>query len=150
MLLKAAGAVALLILSVAAVEAKEPQWLLIQEASSARLDGQVLTLIDAEPETIAFTERPDRLVRHIDRDTYLKMWDAGIDGFAADPPNAGISSATAAGVVDAVVELRNPRVEAGNLLYDIVIVSGTVPPDATSVSVFIDSCPTSVNPLITD
>ncbi len=150
MVLKSAGAVALLLMSVAAVQASEPQWLLIQEASSARFDGHVLTLVDAEPETIAFTERPDRLVRHIDQDTYLKMWGTEIEGFAADPPNAGISSVTAAGVVDAVAELRNPRIEAGNLLYDIVVVSGTIPPDASSVSVFIDSCPTSVNPLITD
>ena len=150
MLLKFAGAAALLFMSAVAVHASEPQWLLIQEAPSARFDGQVLTLVDAEPQTIAFTERPDRLVRHIDHDTYLKMWGTDIDGFAADPPNAGISSVTARGVVDAVAELRNPRVEAGNLLYDVVVVSGTVPPEASSVSVFIDSCPTSVNPLITD
>jgi hypothetical protein len=73
---------------------------------------------------------------------YLKEWTAaaGKDNFRADPPNATLS-VYEPGKADnsiVVVEITNPVVDGGDLIYTYKIIEGTMPTAGGAASLFID------------
>ena len=91
--------------------------------------------------TLFFTDRPVRMAGHYHtRDEFLPLWSEGPDSFAKNPPNATLSIVEASNpdLANAVVELRNPRMNGNDLVYDIKIVEGTVPQAAGAAVLFID------------
>ena len=91
--------------------------------------------------TLFFTDRPVRIAGHYHtRDEFLPLWSEGPDSFAKNPPNATLSIVEASNpdLVNAVVELRNPRMNGNDLVYDIKVVEGTVPQAAGAAVLFID------------
>ena len=74
------------------------------------------------------------------RDEFLKLWSEGPDSFAKNPPNATLSMLEVgqADLQNAVINLKNPRIQGKDLIYDITIIEGTVPQTAGDAVLFID------------
>jgi hypothetical protein len=74
------------------------------------------------------------------RDEFLKLWSEGPDSFAKSPPNATLSMLEVgqADLQNAVINLKNPRMQGRDLIYDITIIEGTVPQSAGDAVLFID------------
>ena len=91
--------------------------------------------------TLFFTDRPVRMAGHYHtRDEFLKLWSEGPDSFAKNPPNATLSMLEVgqADLQNAVINLKNPRLQGRDLIYDITIIEGTVPQSAGDAVLFID------------
>ena len=70
----------------------------------------------------------------------VEDWGNGSDNFAKDPPNATVSAfqKDGSGVRDAVVVLKNPKLEGENLVFDVDILEGDIKGADGAASVFID------------
>jgi hypothetical protein len=91
--------------------------------------------------TLFFTDRPVKMAGHYHtRDEFLKLWSEGPDSFAKNPPNATLSllEVGKADLQNAVINLKNPRMQGKDLIYDITIIQGTVPQAAGDAVLFID------------
>jgi hypothetical protein len=113
--------------------------LYVQTAKNVAFKDGVLTLQEAAPVTVFFSERPKRLVGHLRNDLFLKQWSEGKNSFKSDSPNAVLSvfneTARPSG---AVVVLSNPRLDGKNLLYDARILNGSLPATGPESTLFID------------
>ena len=89
------------------------------EAGVGSHDG-VLTLENVSKETIAFSDRPERIARIIPTDEYLTLFETVGGGpednsFLADPPNAAFSCAVGPSeIVRAVFVLHSPSEALGS------------------------------------
>ena len=63
----------------------------VQQASSMQYDGTTMTLSGLAPSTVYFSDRPYRLVGHVDNETFVSLWGADGGTFNTDPPNAAVS-----------------------------------------------------------
>jgi len=70
----------------------------------------------------------------------VMQWDDDKGSFAKTPPNATISVLGGDGskVEDAVVTLRSPKIEAGNLTFDVSVLEGSLSGDSGPAALFID------------
>src|SRR3954447_19817892 len=70
----------------------------------------------------------------------IVQWDEGNDNFAKDPPNATVSVLGGDGskVSDAVVTLKAPKLEGGNLTFDVVVLEGSLAGSSGPAALFID------------
>jgi hypothetical protein len=120
------------------VEADEIEALYVQTASSMSYDNGKLTLHSLAPTTLFFSDRPDRVTGHVTSQDFVESWGKGRDSFASDPPNAALSIFHPDGVSDVVVELRNPKLDGGDLTYTVEILDGEMPASGGPNSLFID------------
>jgi hypothetical protein len=74
------------------------------------------------------------------RDEFLKLWSEGPDSFAKNPPNATLSilEVGRADLQNVVINIRNPRIQGKDLIYDIRVIEGTMPQAAGDAVLFID------------
>ena len=91
--------------------------LFVVNSAGAKLEGDKLTMTGVAANSIVFADRPVRAAGHVTTEQFIMQWDEGADNFIKDPPNATISVLGGDGskVEDAVVTLRSPKLEAGNL-----------------------------------
>ena len=147
--------------ALSAAAADKPVFMFVQVADDGALapkEGSpgeyVLTLRGVAPQTVYFSDRPQRVAGHMPTDAFLKS----IGFLDSNPPNAAITVVGAAeGEDTVVVELRRPQYDAAKstLQYDVTIlkdVKGGLAfydksRDAklalkfSNVSLFIDDCP---------
>ena len=82
-----------------AVAKKAPSFMFVLSAKQAELkkgkDGSTLLVIKKSDldQTIEFSDRPYRIVKYTTGSDLAKDWSEGENSFAADPPNAVLSSA---------------------------------------------------------
>jgi hypothetical protein len=71
---------------------------------------------------------------------FVDLWGEGDNSFTADPPNAVLSfvDAGADAPTDAVIVIKKPLLEGGQLSYSIDVLEGTVPAQGGPVTLFID------------
>ncbi|MFM8747662.1 MAG: hypothetical protein ACKOED_13515, partial [Aestuariivirga sp.] len=102
-----------------------PSLFVINADGAALADGK-LTLGGVSGNVIVFADRPVRAAGHETTGEFVSRWGDGKDSFKSDPPNATVSvlGGSDAGVTDAVVVLRNPRLEGGNLTFDVDLLEG--------------------------
>jgi len=118
------------------------QLMYVQSAEDLRVDAgkSTLRLVKVNPQTLYFSDRPQRIAGNLKMADYLKTWKEGRDNFGADPPNATLS-VYEPGRSDptlVVVTLMKPVVDGADLLYTYKIVEGTMPASGGATSVFID------------
>ena len=130
---------------------KEVQLLFVQTSHDVAMGKDRLTLIGVSPTTLFFSDRPKRIAGHMTTEDFVQEWKEGKskESFHADPPNAVLSIFAKDKIVDVVVELKNPRLAGGALVYDINVVEEDEPIPSGPVSLFIDpigmpASPTSV------
>src|SRR5262249_20339098 len=100
--------------------------LFVVNSSGVSLQGGKLVLIGVAPNSIVFADRPVRARRHDLTSRIVEDWSKGSDNFAHDPPNAPVSGFTkdGSGVKDAVVVLKNPKLEGDRLTFDVDVLEG--------------------------
>jgi hypothetical protein len=118
------------------------QLMFVQLAESMRTEGDILRLVGLAPQTLWFTDRPQRLAGHITMPAFMEEWTnkAGADNFAKDPPNATLS-VYEPGRSDntlAVIEISHPVIEGRDLVYKMRVIDGKVPATGGATSIFID------------
>jgi hypothetical protein len=115
--------------------------MIVLNARGARLEGQKLTLDGISPNAIIFADRPVRSAGHALTAHLLEEWSSNApDSFAKTPPNATVSvfNKAKAGVVDAVVVLKSPKLEGDRLVFDVDVLEGDLTGGDGAVSVFMD------------
>jgi hypothetical protein len=129
----------------AAVELSQQkvELLFVQNATGIAYDKAkgTLRMKNIGRSTLFFTDRPVRMAGHYHtRDEFLPSWSEGPDSFAKNPPNATLSMLEVgkADLQNVVINLKNPRMQGKDLIYDITIIEGTVPPTAGDAVLFID------------
>jgi hypothetical protein len=118
----------------------EADFLFVQTAKSMSYDPatQQLTLIDASPTTLFFSDRPERIAGNMTTERFIPFWSTGTDSFLSDPPNADLSILEDGTLTQVVVVLQDPTLEDGNLTYTVEIVDGEMPATGNNPSLFID------------
>ena len=115
--------------------------MIVLNARSAKLEGQKLTLEGISPNAIIFADRPVRSAGHALTAHLLEEWSSTApDSFAKTPPNATVSAfnKAKAGVSDAVVVLKSPKLEGDKLTFDVDVLEGDLAGADGAVSVFMD------------
>jgi hypothetical protein len=123
--------------------AQKVQLLFVQNSAGVTIDAAkgVFTLKNVSPSTLFFTDRPVRIAGHYHtREEFLKLWNEGPDSLAKNPPNATLSIVEPgqADLQNAVVVLRNPRMNGNDLSYDFKLIEGTLPKAGNASVLFID------------
>jgi len=113
-------------------------WLFVQVGDSFTSDGKTLTIHGVAPQTLMFTDRPERMTGDVQTSKFADYWTGGKDDFQKDPPNATVSTVVDGKTDLVVVELLNPRISGDSITYDIRTLDGTLPSSGKAVSVFID------------
>jgi len=128
---------------------EEVQLLFVQTAKDVVMGKGRLTLIGVSPTTIFFSDRPKRIAGHMTTADFVGEWKEGKskESFHADPPNATLSIFAKEEIVDVVVELKNPRLAGGALVYDIDVVEEEEPIPSGPVSLFIDPIGRPLSPI---
>jgi hypothetical protein len=114
--------------------------LIVMNARGAALKDKQLTLTGIMPNAIVFADRPVRSAGHAPTAVLLEEWATGSDSFAKDPPNATVSvfDKDGAGVRDAVVVLKTPRLEGDRLTFDVDVLEGELTGADGAAAIFID------------
>lgn len=115
--------------------------MIVLNARGAKLEGQKLILDGIAPNAIIFADRPVRSAGHALTAHVIEEWsDKAPDSFAKIPPNATVSvfSKAKAGVADAVVVLKSPKLEGDKLTFDVDVLEGNLSGADGAASVFMD------------
>ena len=119
---------------------KDIQLLFVRNAKDVVIKNGRLTLIGVSPTTIFFSDRPYRIAGHMHTQDFVLEWqnNIGKESFRANPPNATLSIFADEEIVDVVVELKNPFLTNGALVYDVGVLEQDKPIPSGPVSLFID------------
>jgi hypothetical protein len=114
--------------------------LFVLNSRGVSLQGGKLVMTGVTPNSIVFADRPVRAAGHDLTSRIIEDWGKGHDNFVQDPPNATVSGFTrdGAGVKDAVVVLRNPKLEGDRLTFDVDVLEGDLAGADGAASLFID------------
>lgn len=117
--------------------------LYVQNAKNVTLHQGKLVMRGVNPNTVCFTDRPDRLAGHLPTRNFVPLWSEGKDSFLKDPPNATLSIFSGDKVSDVVVEISNPVLAGDTLTYDAKVLEGATSVKGGECSLFIDiiGCP---------
>lgn len=109
-------------------------------ADGATLADGKLTLTGVSGNVIVFADRPVRAAGHETTEMFISRWDEGKDSFKNDPPNATVSvlGGSQDGVTDAVVVLKDPKLDGGNLTFNVDVLEGDLKGLKGPAAVFID------------
>jgi hypothetical protein len=116
--------------------------LIVLNSRGATLQGDTLTLTGVTPNFIIFADRPVRAAGHELTANLIADWGAstpGNDSFVKDPPNATVSVLNKDGSVkDAVVVLKNPKLDGDKLTFNVQTLEGDLNGGDGPASIFID------------
>src|SRR3989441_10606985 len=113
--------------------------LFVLNSRAATLQGETLVLTGIAPNSIIFADRPVRSAGHQPTPDVIAEWGSGDDSFAKNPPNATLSVFGKDGAVkDAVVVLKNPRLEGDKLTFNVQTLEGDIAGADGGAALFID------------
>ena len=122
--------------------------LFVMNSRGATLQGDTLALIGVIPSSIIFADRPVRSAGHQPTADVIAEWGSGEDSFAKNPPNATVSVLGKDGSVkDAVVVLKNPKLEGDKLTFNVQTLEGDLAGADGPAAVFIDIIGRPLTPL---
>ena len=112
----------------------------VQVATGVSGSDAELVLHGVSPSTLYFSDRPQRVVGHLTTQQFVAQWGEGDNSFAADPPNAVVSTFSNDDETpsEAVVVLRDPALSDDTLTYRVEVLEGALPVTAGACTVFID------------
>ncbi|MEP1930628.1 MAG: hypothetical protein ABJJ37_05045 [Roseibium sp.] len=125
-------------IAVAASEEELVDFLFVQTSESVSLSGGKLRLEGVNPDTLYFSDRPERVVGRFTTEEFVFEWDKGHDSFKSDPPNAVLTVHSRDMPAEVVVVLQSPALDADDLIYDVDVLDGSDELDAVEASLFID------------
>ena len=116
----------------------------VQTAEDLKTDSAQSTfrLVNINPQTLYFTDRPMRIAGHLTMSAYLDEWKAneGPDNFGSDPPNATLSVYEPGHPENTliVIEISHPVVDGKDLVYTYKLIEGKIPKTGGATALFID------------
>lgn len=120
------------------------QLMFVQTAEDLKVDEKTKTLrlVNVNPQTLYFSDRPVRVAGNLTMAAYMDEWtaQAGSDNFSNDPPNATISiyeNGSPQNTI-AVVEISNPVMDGKDLVYNYKVIEGKMPKSGGQTALFID------------
>ena len=115
--------------------------LFVQESKGMRFENGSLTLVDVDPKTLFFSDRPDDIAGFLSYQELVKLVGEGPDNFNEDPPNATLVIFGSDEIAEAVMELsEKPRLDGKNIVFPAVtIIEGEPPRSGEDTVLFIDS-----------
>ena len=120
----------------------QAQLMFVQSAEDLKVDAGTNTfrLVKVNPQTVYFSDRPERIAGNLKMADYLKTWKDGRDNFGADPPNATLSvyEPGQAQPTLVVVTIMKPAVDGADLLYGYKVIDGKMPTGGGATTLFID------------
>jgi len=119
-------------------QSSDAQWLaVIHGRMEAVADGQIV--IDAFPNIIAFTDRPQRDVALVDLEDFVEAaW--GEDGFFVDdPPNAALASAIRDDLDTAIIEMTDVSLDQTLMTVSLISLGGDMPDEGDQIVLFVDA-----------
>ena len=132
----------------AMADAKQADFLFVQNANSMSYANGKLTMQGVSPVTVFFSDRPERIAGNMATKVWVPFWSDGKDSFAKDNPNASLSVLEKdKSLEDIVVTLSNPVLADNDLSYDVKVVQGTMPAAGGPASLFIDIIGMPLTPL---
>jgi hypothetical protein len=122
--------------------------LFVLNSRGASLQGDTLTLTGVMHNSIIFSDRPVRAAGHQLTADIIEEWGSGADSFTKNPPNATVSVFGKDGSVkDAVVVLKNPKLEGDKLTFNVQTLEGDLNGGDGSAAIFIDIIGRPLTPL---
>jgi hypothetical protein len=122
--------------------------LFVINSRGAMLQGDTLTLTGVMPHSIIFADRPVRSAGHQLTADIIADWGAGDDSFTKNPPNATVSVFSKDGSVkDAVVVLKNPKLEGDKLTFNVQTLEGDLTGGDGGAAIFIDIIGRPLSPM---
>lgn len=122
--------------------------LFVLNARGATLQSDALVMTGVTPSSIIFADRPVRAAGHQPTADVIAEWASGDDSFAKNPPNATVSVLGKDGSVkDAVVVLKNPKLEGDKLSFNVQILEGDLSGADGPAALFIDIIGRPLTPL---
>ena len=113
--------------------------LFVLNSRGATPQGDTLTLVGVTPNSIIFADRPVRSAGHQLTADVISEWGSGDESFAKNPPNATLSVFGKDGAVrDAVVVLKNPKLEGDKLTFNVQTLEGDLAGADGAAALFID------------
>ena len=113
--------------------------LFVFNSRGATLQGDTLTLTGVTRSSIIFADRPVRSAGHQPTADVIAEWGSGDDSFAKNPPNATLSVFSKDGSVkDAVVVLKNPKLEGDKLTFNVQTLEVDIAGADGGAALFID------------
>ena len=119
----------------------KPSFLFVQSAKMIDYKDGVMTLHGVPPQTMFFTDRPNRVVGNVPTDKFVARWttDTSPGGFASNPPNAAVTVFQSDGAKTAIVELSSPRLDGNKLSYNVKVLQGIASVQPAEGVLFIDN-----------
>jgi hypothetical protein len=122
--------------------------LFVLNARGATLQGDALTMTGVMPQSIIFADRPVRSAGHQLTADVIAEWGSGDDSFTKNPPNATLSVFSKDGSVkDAVVVLKNPKLEGDKLTFNVQTLEGDITGSDGGAALFIDIIGRPLSPM---
>ena len=119
---------------------EEPTLLFVQESQSIKYDGNILSMVDVNPHTLYFSDRPQRIAGYWTLIEFMQEVGTGEDNFAENPPNATLVSLQGDEFIDVVLEIPNrPIYQDGALQFRVEVIEGELPDSAGQSALFIDT-----------
>jgi hypothetical protein len=123
----------------ALAQAKQADFLFVQNADSMAYANGKLTLKGVSPVTVFFSDRPERIAGNMATAVWVPFWNDGKNSFSKDNPNANLSVLEKDKYnADIVVTLSNPSLKGNELSYDVKVLEGAMPASGGPASLFID------------
>jgi len=120
------------------------QLMFVQTAEDFKANPKekTLRLVNVNPQTLYFSDRPKRVAGNLTMPAYFDEWTAkaGPDNFKNDPPNATLSVYEGSNKENtlAVIEISNPVMEGKDLIYKYKVIEGEMPKSGGATALFID------------
>ena len=108
--------------------AAAPQWLYAVDAADVTVieDGSGFSVsLPASERVTAFTDRPNRQTDSMTLLEFAEDWE--VYGFDTDPPNAALLLETGSQTLTSVVEMTNPRIENGQVIFGLNTIDDPAP-----------------------
>lgn len=123
--------------------------LFVQKSAGISFDGDALTLVDVDPQTLFFSDRPQDIAGFLSFDELVKLVGEGPDSFKEDPPNATLVVFGGETTAEVVMELSaSPRLEGKNMIFpSIKIIEGDLPSTGGASALFIDTIGRPLSPV---
>ncbi len=120
------------------------QLMFVQTSEDFKVNSKdkTLRLVNVNPQTLYFSDRPKRVAGNLTMPAYFDEWTAkaGPDNFKNDPPNATLSVYEGSNKENtlAVIEISNPVMEGKDLIYKYKVIEGEMPKSGGATALFID------------
>lgn len=122
----------------------DAQWLAVIHGRMVSVDDNQI-VVDAYPNIIAFTDRPQRDVALVDLEDFVEAaW--GDDGFFADdPPNAALASAIVDDLDTKIIEMVDVVLDRTLMTISMIPLEGDMPVVGDQIVMFIDGFPAVIS-----